>query len=93
MRRRKFLGMLSGAAAWPLVARAQQKSNVPKVGVLWHAGSAEQEGPNFKALIEGLEALGYVDGKNIRLEHRFANEIPEQFKSMAAELVAIKSMC
>jgi hypothetical protein len=58
--------------------------------VLWHAGSAEEEGPNFKALVEGFKALGYVDRQNIRLEHRFPNEIPERFKNMAAELVASK---
>jgi putative ABC transport system substrate-binding protein len=46
--------------------------------------------PNFKALVEGFKALGYVDRQNIRLEHRFPNEIPERFKNMAAELVASK---
>jgi putative tryptophan/tyrosine transport system substrate-binding protein len=89
--RREFIMLLGGAAvAWPLAARAQQKGKVPVVGVLWHAGSAEQEGPNFNALVEGFNALGYVDGKNIRLEHRFPNETPDRFKSMAAELVAAK---
>jgi putative tryptophan/tyrosine transport system substrate-binding protein len=93
IRRREFIVTLGGAAAaWPLAARAttRQDSKIPRVGVLWHAGSAEQEGPNFNALIEGFTALGYVDEKNIRLEHRFPNEIPDRFKSMAAELVASK---
>jgi putative tryptophan/tyrosine transport system substrate-binding protein len=89
-RRELFVVLGSAVAAWPLVARAQQKGKIPVVGVLWHAGSAEQEGPNFKALVEGFDALGYVDGKNIRLEHRFPNEVPDRFKSMAAELVAAK---
>jgi putative tryptophan/tyrosine transport system substrate-binding protein len=89
--RREFIMLLGGAAvAWPLAARGQQKGKVPVVGVLWHAGSAEQEGSNFNALVEGFNALGYVDGKNIRLEHRFPNEIPDRFNSMAAELVAAK---
>jgi putative ABC transport system substrate-binding protein len=91
MRRRNFIRLLAGMAAmWPLVAHAQQISKIPRIGVLWHAGSAEEEGPNFKALVEGFNALGYVDLKNIRLEHRFPNEIPDRFQSMAAELVASK---
>ena len=70
-------------------AVAQRPGKVPRIGYLWHAGSAEEEGPYFRALIEGFERLGYVDGKNIILEHRFPNEIPEQFRSMAEELVAL----
>ena len=90
MRRRDFITLL-GAAVWPLAARAQQSSNkIPVVGVLWHAGNAEEEGPNFNALVEGFNALGYVDQNNIRLEHRFPNEVPDRFRSMAAELVASK---
>jgi hypothetical protein len=58
-------------------------------GYLWHAGSPEEEVPYFGALQEGFARLGYVDGRNIRLEHRFPNEMPERFKSMAAELVAL----
>jgi putative ABC transport system substrate-binding protein len=92
MKRRQFIRLIGGAAAaWPIAARAQQSSNkIPVVGVLWHAGSAEEEGPNFNALVEGFNALGYVDQNNIRLEHRFPNEVPDRFRSMAAELVASK---
>jgi putative ABC transport system substrate-binding protein len=53
-------------------------------------GSAEEEAPFFEALREGFNDLGYIEGQNIRLEHRFPNEIPERFRSMAAELVALK---
>jgi len=90
MSRRKFITFLGGAAAWPLVAGAQEKGKIPTVGVLWHAGSAEEEGPNFTALIEGFKALGYVDGQTIKLAHRFPNEEPDKFRSMVAELVAMK---
>jgi putative ABC transport system substrate-binding protein len=86
--RREFIVTVGGGAAWPFVARAQQSSRVPRVGVLWHAGSAEEEGPYFKALIEGFVVLGYVEGRNVSFEHRFPNEIPERFESMAAELVS-----
>ena len=90
MNRREFVTLLGGtAAAWPLAARAQEKRRIPKVGVLWHAASAEEEGALFPALVEGFRALGYIDGQNIILEHRFPNEMPERFKSMAAELVSL----
>ncbi len=89
--RREFVAALGGAAGvWPLAARAQQVGRIPTIGVLWHAGSAEQEQPYFGALLEGFKDLGYVEGKNIKLEHRFPNETPERFKSMAAELVSLK---
>jgi putative tryptophan/tyrosine transport system substrate-binding protein len=72
MKRREFIAMLGGAVAgWPLAARAQEKRRIPRVGVLWHAASAEEEGPLFPALVEGFRALGYIDGQNIILEHRF----------------------
>ena len=88
-RRREFITLLGGAAAWPLVARAQQTRTVPVVGVLWHAGSAEEEGPYFRALLQGFRDLGYIDGRNIKLQHRFPNEMPERFRGMAAELVSL----
>ena len=90
MKRREFITLLGGAAAaWPLAARAQQTRTVPVVGVLWHAGSAEEEGPYFRALQQGFRDLGYIDGRNIKLEHRFPNEMPERFRGMAAELVSL----
>ncbi|MFM9971577.1 MAG: ABC transporter substrate-binding protein [Burkholderiales bacterium] len=84
-----MLALLAMGAA-PFVAKAQTAGKIPKVGVLWHDASAEAEGPFFTGLIEGFRKLGYVDGRNIVLEHRFPNEVPERFASMAAELVAAK---
>jgi putative tryptophan/tyrosine transport system substrate-binding protein len=89
MRRREFISLVGGAAAWPLAALAQRQARIPKVGVLWHAASAEEEGPLFNGLVEGFRKVGYVEGRNIALEHRFPNEIPERFKSMAIELVSL----
>jgi putative ABC transport system substrate-binding protein len=90
VKRREFITLVGGAVvAWPLAARAQQGSRIPRVGFLWHAGSREEESPNFEAVIEGFAKLGYVDGRNIILEHRFPNEKPERFRAMAAELVAL----
>ena len=88
--RREFIFALGGAASvWPLGAPAQDKRRVPKVGVLWHAGSAEEEGSLFTTLVEGFRKLGYIDGLTIILEHRFPNEMPDRFRSMAAELAAL----
>jgi hypothetical protein len=76
VKRRDFITLLGGAAAaWPLAAGAQEKRRIPKIGVLWHAASAEEEGPLFTELVGGFRALGYIDGQNIILEHRFPNEM------------------
>jgi putative ABC transport system substrate-binding protein len=89
MTRRDFIMLFGGAAAaWPFAARAQQPEKIPRIGVLWHAGSAEAEGSNFRSLVKGLSDLDYVEGRSIKLEHRFPNEMPDRFKSMAAELAS-----
>lgn len=88
-RRELIFGLSGVATGWSFGAHAQEKRRIPKVGVLWHAGSAEEEGSLFTTIVEGFRKLGYVDGQTVALEHRFPNEIPEQFKSMAAELVAL----
>jgi putative ABC transport system substrate-binding protein len=90
VRRREFLTLIAGAAAaWPFAARGQPAKKMPKVGVLWHAGSAEEEAIYLRALNQGFSNLGYVVGKSIVLEHRFPDERPERFISMADELASI----
>jgi putative ABC transport system substrate-binding protein len=90
MRRREFITVLGGTVAvWPVAVHAQERRRIPRVGVLWHAANAEQEGAVFTGLVDGFRALGYIDGKTIVLEHRFPNETPERFTSMAAELVSL----
>jgi putative ABC transport system substrate-binding protein len=73
-------------------ARAQQspRKKIPVVGLLWHAGSQEEEGKYFKALVDGLASLGYVDGRTIKLEHRYPNEQYDRFESYARELVQLR---
>ena len=71
VRRRKFIALLGGAAAWPLSSRAQQQpTHVPKVGWIFPGASAGHptELAGFK---EGLRELGYVEGRNIVVEYRF----------------------
>jgi putative tryptophan/tyrosine transport system substrate-binding protein len=89
--RREFIVTLGGAAAaWPLAARAQPAGKIPRIGVLWHAGSEEEEAPYLNAFRQGLNDLGYVEPKNIALENRFAAEQYERFDGLAAELVRLK---
>jgi len=89
MRRRDFITLVGGAAAaWPLAARAQQSPNkIPVVGVLWHAGSAEEEDVYLSVLRKAFNDLGYVEGKNIVLDQRFPAENPERFRILARKLV------
>jgi putative tryptophan/tyrosine transport system substrate-binding protein len=89
MRRRDFITIVGGAAAaWPLAARAQQSPNkIPVVGVLWHAGSAEEEDVYLSVLVKAFNDLGYVEGRNIHLDHRFPAENPDRFRLLARELV------
>ncbi len=92
MRRRHFIKLIGGAAAaWPpLAARAQHTKSIPKVGVLWHAGSAEEEDVYLSVLVKAFNDLGYVDGRNIHLDHRFPAENPERFRTLAQELIDAK---
>ena len=88
-RRALMAGAVSSLCAIS-VAHAQRPGRVPRIGVLWHAGNAEEESPYFESLLEGLKSAGYVDGRTIAIEHRFPDEKPELFASMAAELVSLR---
>ena len=82
------LGAASLSTASPAFAQ-RQAGKIPRIGVLWHAGSAEEEKIPLGALMQGFTALGYIDSKNIVFEHRFPNEQPERFVSLAAELARL----
>jgi ABC-type uncharacterized transport system substrate-binding protein len=91
MRRREFIALAGGATAWPLVAHTQQTLNrIPVVGVLWHAAGVEEEDVYLSVLVKAFSDLGYIEGKNIHMEHRFPAENPERFQKMARELVDLK---
>ena len=88
MKRRDVLPLLGGAVAvWPLAARAQQRS-IPLIGVLM-GGKAANEARAFGLFREALEGLGYVEGRTIRLEPRYAESVLERVGSLARELVAL----
>jgi putative ABC transport system substrate-binding protein len=91
MRRREFISLLGGAAAaWPLAARAQQDGRVRRVGLL--SGGAENDPTwpgNVAALREGLAKLGWIEGRNLRIDFRFSAGEPDRMRAYAAELVSL----
>ncbi len=84
MRRRDFIAGIGGAAAWPLLARAQQQVAIPVVGYLSTADSATKLDIAFK---QGLESAGYIDGRNLKIEYRRGAGKYESLPAMAADLV------
>src|SRR5712672_3639453 len=89
MQRREFIGLIGGAAAWPLAARAQQPAGrVYRVGFL-SIGAREQTLYAIEAFEDGLRSLGYRVGENVTIEYRFANAEIERLPALAADLVRL----
>jgi putative ABC transport system substrate-binding protein len=87
MRRRDFIALIGGAAAaWPLVARAQEPARMRRIGVLLFAA---QDRAAISPFLRGLEALGYIDGKTVAIEYRDAAGNSERIPDMANELVRL----
>jgi len=86
MQRRRFISLLGGAAvAWPFVARAQQ-STMPVVGFV-NLASAKGYAPQVSAFLKGLSETGYVDGRNVAIEYRWAEGRIDRLPAMVADLV------
>jgi putative tryptophan/tyrosine transport system substrate-binding protein len=85
LRRREFITLLGGAAAWPVAARAQQ-ATMPVIGLL-HSASPEAFAPFLAALREGLSEAGFIDGQNVRIDLRWAEGQYDRLPAMAKELV------
>src|SRR5262245_65352381 len=88
MRRREFIRILGGAAAWPLVARAQQDGRVRRIGVLLTYAESDSEGQaRIAAFRKGLNELGWKEGGNISIDYRWATTDRELIRRFAVELV------
>jgi putative tryptophan/tyrosine transport system substrate-binding protein len=90
VKRREFISLLGGVAAWPLAARAQQAGRVRRIGVLMYTAADDAQGQAFSAAFaQGLQQLGWEVGGNIRIDYRWGAGDTDRFRKYAAELVAL----
>src|SRR5262245_16366256 len=90
IRRRKFLATLLGAAAWPLAARAQQGERVRRIGSLTNLRADDPEGQARNAVfLQELAQLGWMAGRNVQIDSRWASGDTERLRKYAAELIAL----
>jgi putative ABC transport system substrate-binding protein len=91
MKRREFITLVGGAAAWPLAARAQQADRVRRIGVLMNTGADEPESQaRLAAFMQGLQELGWAAGGNLRIDYRWSPGDLARLRKDAAELVALR---
>jgi ABC-type uncharacterized transport system substrate-binding protein len=91
VRRREFVTLVGAAIAWPLAARAQQPDRMRRIGVLMGFAESDREGQAFVAAFrEGLEKLGWADGRNIRIHYRWTALDKELMQRFAKELVTLQ---
>jgi putative tryptophan/tyrosine transport system substrate-binding protein len=92
MRRRKFIALLGGAAAWPLSVRAQQRDQMRRIGVLMAYADSDSEGQAFIAAFrDGLQKLGWAENRNMQIDYRWATlGDPDLMQRFAKELVALQ---
>jgi len=91
MKRRSFITLLGGAAAaWPLAAHSQQAERMRRIAVLMSLAADDSEAARrLTAFVQGLQQLGWTDGRNVRIEYRWGAGDPERIRKYAAELVAL----
>ena len=91
MKRREFITLLGGAAAaWPLAARAQQAERMRRIGVLMSLAADDPEGQaRLTAFVQGLQELGWTDGRNVRIDYRWPAGDAERTRRYATELAAL----
>jgi ABC transporter substrate binding protein len=89
MKRREFIGLLGGAAAWPLAGRARQPAKLATIGLLG-GGSAAQQSKWTAAFLQRLQELGWIEGRNIAIEYRWTEGSNERAAEFAAEFVRLK---
>jgi putative ABC transport system substrate-binding protein len=87
MRRREFITLLGGAAAWPLAARAQQGNRVRRIGVLMYGDENDPPAkPVVSAFTQALAGLGWTVGRNVRMDLRYAGGDVNRMRALAQEL-------
>jgi putative ABC transport system substrate-binding protein len=92
MKRREFITLLGGAAAWPLAARAQPSERMRRIGVLMNAVADDPEmQARMAAFHQGLQEAGWVVGRNVRVDARWSGGDTARLRNAAAELVALGS--
>src|SRR5262245_56588974 len=89
LKRREFITLIGGAAAWPLAARTQQAERLHTIGYL-NAGAFDPISPVLTSFLNALPELGWIEGKNVVIEYRFAENRLERLPEFAAELVRLK---
>jgi len=90
MRRREFITMIGGVAALPLAARAQQSERMRRIGVLLNVAADDPESSaRVTAFAQGLQEVGWIDGRNVRIDFRWGGADVERIRKYAAELVAL----
>ena len=90
MKRRDFIALLGGAAAWPLAAGAQQPERIRRVGVLMNLTADDPEAPGrVAAFAQGLGELGWTIGRNVRIDYRWGANDPDRGRRYADELIAL----
>src|SRR5262245_66357380 len=92
MRRREFISLLGASVAWPRAARSQPAERLRRVGVLLPATAGDSEYPTLvKAFVEGLQQLGWTDGRNIRIDIRWDGGGGETNRKYAGGVVTVGS--
>src|SRR5262249_54938164 len=90
VKRREFITLIGGAAAWPLAARAQQSEPMRRIGVLMSTAADDPEGQaRIAAFQQGLQQFGWTIGRNVRIDSRWPAGDSERFRTYAAELIAL----
>src|SRR5215831_15297121 len=90
MRRREFIALIGGAAAWPLAARAQQPERMRRISVLMGVADDDTGGQTrVKALQQGLHELGWIEGRNVRIDYRWTGGDAARVQTYVAELVKL----
>jgi putative tryptophan/tyrosine transport system substrate-binding protein len=91
LKRREFIRLLGGAAAWPLAARAQPPERMRRIGVLMNMAADDPESQaRLSAFVQGLQEFGWTVGRNLRIDYRWAEGDAERYRRQAAELFALE---